>query len=191
KGNGAGASPQAGHLLDVIGIDAIDRKSLCLGLIGKFVSTKHTQGDFAGRNPIDGLLLLATENDIHLRKEPPDKLRTEFGMIKNVAQFTRAKSRLARIKRYSFSFPFRIEQVPIGSEVPGLCHLGVVAYGEARNAPFVDKNVLAFGINIKVLPFPPRRGLDNFRHNQKRGQGIKETILIKAIEGRGASEIDI
>ena len=78
-------------------VDVIDGKPLCLGVRCEAVPAKHAERQFAGAHPVDGLLVLSAERDVHFAEEPPDKLRTQLWMIIDITQFACAKTRIARI----------------------------------------------------------------------------------------------
>ena len=56
-----------------------------------------------------------------------------------------------------------MKEIPIRLELVGLGELRIVRDRKTRNAPFIDKDVPALGLNINVLPFPPERRIHDFR----------------------------
>ena len=144
-------------------VDEIDGKSLGFGLGRKSVSAKRAQSYFPHSHPVEGLLVLPAEHDIHLAEKPPNEFRAQLWMIIEIAQFACAKARIARVQADNFPFPLGMKEIPIRLNSSALASFRIVRDRKSRNAPFIDEYVPALGLNIDVLPFPPERSIHDFR----------------------------
>ena len=141
NGDGAGASSQTRHFLKVIVVDEIDGKSLGFGLGCKSVSAKRAQSHFSYSYPVEGLLVLPAEDDIHLAEKPPNEFRAQLWMIIEVAQFACAKAWIARVQADNFPFPLGMKEIPIRLELSALASF--VLYVTVKpNVPSLTKMYL-------------------------------------------------
>src|SRR6266540_2859503 len=121
------ASPKARHFLQIMVVDVIDGEPLRFGLRCKAVPAKDAESHFAGSHPIDRLLVLAAQHDVHFAEEAPNELRTQLWMVIEITELARPKARIARIKADDFSFPLWLKEIPIGFKLGGLRKLRIVS----------------------------------------------------------------
>ena len=98
---------------------------------------------------------MPTEHHVHFTEQAPNEFSAELRMIVNIAQLAGAEAGIPGIEADDLAFPFGLQHIPVGLELIGLGELRVVGDRETGDAAFIDEDVLALGVDIPMLVFPP------------------------------------
>src|SRR5207244_8995718 len=103
-------------------------------------TTEQRERVFAGGEPVDHLLVVAADRDVHFAEEPLQEFRAKLGMVVIEAQVLLRGAGTPRIRGDDLPAPSRANEVPIGGHLFRTDQRRVVRNPAALSAALVNEN---------------------------------------------------